>query len=135
MANGNLFSYKIKTMKKHLTLLFIIISSIAFSQEKQDLISKLKELTNKGDYIILEVRLNNEDEFRTIEGGKSSLARIALFTGENKDDEIISKGFEGMNTVVLLLNKLKKNGWRLIDTYPIKGQSLILTHYVLERKK
>lgn len=123
-------------MKKQLTLtILLLISSILFSQEKQDIVNKLKETTNKGDYIILEVRLNNEDEFRTIEGGKSSLARIALFTGENKDDEIISKGFEGMNTVVLLLNKLKKNGWRLIDTYPIKGQSLIITHYVLERKK
>lgn len=123
-------------MKKQLTLLLIIfISSIAFSQEKQGLVDKLKASTKKGDYIILEVRLNSEDEFRTIEGGSSSLARIAVFTGNNQGEEIVTKGFEGMNTVVLTLNKLKKNGWRLVDTYPIKGQSLIITHYILERKK
>lgn len=123
-------------MKKQLTLLLLIfISSIGFSQEKQGLVDKLKESTKKGDYIILEVRLNSEDEFRTIEGGSSSLARIAVFTGNNQGEEIVTKGFEGMNTVVLTLNKLKKNGWRLIDTYPIKGQSLIITHYILERKK
>lgn len=123
-------------MKKQLTLfLLIFISSIAFSQEKQDLVDKLKESTKKGDYIILEVRLNSEDEFRTIEGGSSSLARIAIFTGKNQGDEIVAKGFDGMNTVVLTLNKLKNNGWRLVNTYPIKGQSLIITHYILERKK
>ena len=123
-------------MKKQLTLfLLIFISSIAFSQEKQDLVDKLKESTKKGDYIILEVRLNSEDEFRTIEGGSSSLARIAIFTGKNQGDEIVAKGFEGMNTVVFTLNKLKNNGWRLVNTYPIKGQSLIITHYILERKK
>ncbi len=123
-------------MKKKFTLfLFIFISSIAFSQEKQSLVDKLKASTKKGDYIILEVRLNSEDEFRTIEGGSSSLARIAVFTGGNQGDEIVTKGFEGMNTVVLTLNKLKKSGWRLVDSYPIKGQSLIITHYILERKK
>ncbi|MDF1672791.1 MAG: hypothetical protein P1U41_04760 [Vicingaceae bacterium] len=123
-------------MKKQFTLLVLIfISSIAFSQEKQSLVDKLKASTKKGDYIILEVRLNSEDEFRTIEGGSSSLARMAVFTGNNQGDEIITKGFEGMNTVVLTLNKLKKNGWRFLDTYSIKGQSLIITHYILERKK
>ena len=136
MANSYLLPNKLKKMKQQLTiLLLILISSVAFSQEKQDLADKLKTLTNKGDYIILEVRLNSEDEFRTIEGGSSSLARIAVFTGNNQGDEVIAKGFEGMNTVVLTLNKLKKNGWRLVDTYPIKGQSLIITHYILERKK
>lgn len=120
--------------------LAVVILSLAFTisalaQDKADLVTKLKTLTNKGDYIILEIRLNSEDEFRTIEGGTSSLARMAIFTGNNQGAEVISKGFEGMNTVVTTLNKLKKNGWELVNSYPIKGESLIITHYVLERKK
>lgn len=123
-------------MKKLIIVLISLAFAInGFAQDKPDLVSKLKSLTNKGDYIVLEIRLNSEDEFRTIEGGSSSLARMAIFTGNNQGSEIISKGFEGMNTVVVTLNKLKNNGWRLIDTYPIKGQSLIITHYILERKK
>lgn len=105
------------------------------AQEGVNLASKLKTLTKKGDYIILELRLNKEDEFRTMEGGKSSLARIAVYSGNNQGAEMVSKGFEGMNSVVLALNNLKQNGWRLIDSYPIKGESLILTHYILERRK
>lgn len=120
--------------------LAVVILSLAFTisalaQDKADLVTKLKTLTDKGDYIILEIRLNSEDEFRTIEGGTSSLARMAIFTGNNQGAEVISKGFEGMNTVVTTLNKLKKNGWELVNSYPIKGESLIITHYVLERKK
>lgn len=123
-------------MKKLLSVLFLV--SIAFTmsaQEGVNLASKLKTLTKKGDYIILELRLNKEDEFRTMEGGKSSLARIAVYSGNNQGAEMVSKGFEGMNSVVLALNNLKQNGWRLIDSYPIKGESLILTHYILERRK
>ena len=45
------------------------------------------------------------------------------------------KGFEVMNTVLVVLNNLKQNGFRLIDVYPVRGESLILTHYILERKK
>ena len=123
-------------MKKIISIFITLILTIsAIAQDQEDIVSKLKTLTNKGDYIILEIRLNSEDEFRTIEGGSSSLARMAIFTGNNQGTEVISKGFEGMNTVVVTLNKLKKNGWELISTYPIKGQSLIITHYVLERKK
>ena len=46
-------------MKKLLSILFFI--SLAFSLSAQDnvnLASKLKSLTKKGDYIILELRLN-----------------------------------------------------------------------------
>jgi hypothetical protein len=123
-------------MKKLLSILFLI--GLAFSLTAQDnpsLVSKLKTLTKKGDYIILEVRLNKEDEFRTIEGSSSSLARIAIFTGNNQGTEVVSKGFAGINSIITILNNLKGNGWRLIQVYPIKGESLIINHYVLERKK
>ncbi len=118
-------------------LLFFLISTagVAFCQDNTNLASKLKSLTKKGDYAILEVRLNNEDEFRTIEGSNSSLARIALFTGNNQGTEVLSKGYDGMNTIVTILNDLKENGWILSQSYSIKGESLIITHYVLERKK
>ena len=89
----------------------------------------------KGDYAILEMRLNNEDEFRTIEGGSSSLARLAVFTGNNNGAEVISKGFDGLNSIISILNQLKSSGWKVIDVYSIKGESLIITHYLIERKK
>ena len=105
------------------------------AQENVHLSNKLKAHTEKGDYIVLELRLNKEDEFRTMEGGKSSLARIAVYTGENDGTELVVKGFEGMNSVVKVLNDLKRNNFRLIDVYSIKGESLIIKHYVLEREK
>jgi len=105
------------------------------AQNNIDLASKLKTQTEKGDYIVLELRLNKEDEFRTMEGGKSSLSRIAIYTGKNTGEELLMKGFEGMNSVLVVLNNLKQNGYRLVDVYPIKGESLIITHYILERKK
>ena len=123
-------------MKKLFSLIFF--TCFVFSISAQDnitLASKLKSLTKKGDYVILEVRLNQEDEFRTIEGSNSSLARIAIFTGNNQGTEVISKSFEGINSIVTTLNNLKANGWVLINVYPIKGESLIVTHYILERKK
>ena len=123
-------------MKRLLSVLFLVCFSCCVSaQDVPSLSEKLKGVTEKGDYVILELRLNKEDEFRTMEGGKSSLARIAIYSGKNQGTEIISKGFEGMNAVVLVLNELKQNGWRLIDSYPLKGESLILTHYILERRK
>jgi hypothetical protein len=126
---------------KYFKLVFVglcfIISGFYTSVTAQegDIVSKLKTLTNKGDYIILEVRLNKEDEFRTIEGSEASLTRISIFTGNNEGAEVITKEFKGYNSIVLLLNKLKKNGWRVIDTYPLGGESLIITHYLIERKK
>ena len=105
------------------------------AQENVGLANKLKAHTKKGDYIVLELRLNKEDEFRTMEGGKSSLARIAVYTGENEGAELVVKGFEGMNSVLKVLNDLKRNDFRLMDVYSIKGESLIITHYVLEREK
>jgi hypothetical protein len=117
------------------TLFILFVAFGATAQDNANLSEKLKGLTSKGDYAILEVRLNKEDEFRTIDGGGSSLARISVFTGNNQGAELVSKGFEGVNSVVTILNDLKKNGWRLIDVYPLQGQSLIITHYIIERRK
>lgn len=123
-------------MKKLLSLFFLISLSVSLiAQDNVNLASKLKTLTKKGDYVVLELRLNKEDEFRTIEGSNSSLARIAVYTGNNQGTEVVSKGFEGMNSIVAILKNLKQNGWKLVDVYPIKGESLIITHYILERKK
>jgi hypothetical protein len=123
-------------MKRLVSILFLVCFAFSLSaQDSPSLSSKLKGLTKKGDYVILELRLNKEDEFRTMEGGKSSLARIAIYTGDNQGAEMVSKGFEGMNAVVAVLNDLKKNGWRLIESYPIKGESLLITHYILERRR
>lgn len=120
-----------------ISFLFCLIIPVAFFAQdgNGDIVGKLKSLTKKGDYAILEVRLNNEDEFRTTDGSTSSLARLAVFTGNNNGAEVVSKGFDGMNSIVLVLNKLKENGWRLVEVYSIKGESLIITHYVIERKK
>lgn len=123
-------------MRKLTALIFLIGFTLSLSaQEGVTLSNKLKTITKKGDYIVVELRLNKEDEFRTMEGGKSSLARIAVYTGANLGSEMVSKGFEGMNSVLTVLNDLKHNGWRLLEVYPVKGESLILTHYILERKK
>ncbi|MCB0408687.1 MAG: hypothetical protein KDD29_00610 [Flavobacteriales bacterium] len=128
-----------KNIIKSITLLLVLlaVTSVGYSQDenKINIVGKLKSLTKKGDYTILEVRLNNEDEFRTIEGGSSSLARLAVFTGNNEGAEVLSKGFDGINSIVAILNDLKANGWILNDVYSIKGESLIVTHYILERKK
>ena len=48
------------------------------AQENVDLSSKLKAHTKKVDYMVLELRLNKEGEFRTMEEGESSLSRIAV---------------------------------------------------------
>lgn len=118
------------------SIFFLILFSLNLSaQDGLSVSHQLKGFTKKGDYVIVELRLNKEDEFRTMEGGKSSLARIAVYSGNNYGAELVSKGFEGMNSLVALLNNLKQNGWRLIESYPIKGESLILTHYILERRK
>lgn len=115
--------------------LFLFITPCLKAQEPINVVGKLKSLTKKGDYAILEVRLNNEDEFRTTDGSSSSLARLSLFTGNNEGAELLTKGFEGMNAIISILNDLKSNGFTLVDVYSIKGESLIITHYVIERKK
>lgn len=114
--------------------MFLIVGA-SFSQEAKDLSATLRRVTSKGDYAVLEVRLNNEDEFRTIEGSSSSLARVSVFTGKNMGQEVVSKGFDGMNEIVGLLNNLKSNGWRLVEVYDMSGNSLLITHYLLERRK
>jgi len=125
-------------MKKStlLTLvLFLGLISTSIAQQPQSASQKINAITKKGDYVILELRLNNEDEFRTIEGSETSLTRISIFTGKNQGAEVIRKGFEGMNTIVEILNDLKSNGWLLEQVYSMKGESLIITHYLLVRKK
>ena len=76
-----------------LVCLFLSIGAFSQNVSKLDLSSQLKLTTQKGDYVILEMRLNKEDEFRTMEGGSSSLARLAIYSGKNKGEELISKGF------------------------------------------
>lgn len=125
-----------KLISATLLISFFLLSGLTLkAQEHLNVVGKLKSLTKKGDYAVLEVRLNNEDEFRTIEGGSSSLARLALFTGNNEGAELLSKGFDGMNAIVAILNDLKANGFHLVDINTIKGESLIITHYIIERKK
>ncbi|KJS05219.1 MAG: hypothetical protein VR77_09205 [Flavobacteriales bacterium BRH_c54] len=118
-----------------LLVLILGLTSTIVAQQTQSASKKINTITKKGDYAILELRLNNEDEFRTIEGSETSLTRISIFTGKNQGAEVIRKGFEGMNTVVEILNDLKSNGWLLEQVYSMKGESLIITHYLLVRKK
>ena len=90
----------------------------------------------KGQYGIVEVRLNMEDEFRTLEGRDSKgLARISFFTGKGEDKCLLSKGFRGVDHVVIILNEMNENGWKLVSTYPIRGTSLLITHYVFVKVK
>jgi len=115
------------------TAAFILLTAFTFGQNT---ITELSKDVDKGSYGILEVRLNMEDEFRTVEGRDTEgLARVALFLGDNEQKEVISKGFTGYNKVVDYLNEMKENGWELEDTYSLKGSSLLITHYVFVKKK
>lgn len=122
-------------MNKIILLVLFAIGSFTLSAQKKEWIADLKQNSQKGDYVILELRLNKEDEFRTKEGSSSSLTRVSLFTGENEGEEILSKKFKGVNSMVKLLNVFSRNGWYLDQIYPIEGESLIITHYILQRKK
>ncbi len=120
-------------MKRIIIFLICLTPLLSFSQKS---VAELSAEIPKGQLAILEVRLNMEDEFRTMEGRDSQgLARITLYTGENKNEELISKGFEGYNHVVQILNEMKENGWELEESYPIRGNSLIITHYIFEKVK
>ena len=116
-----------------ITLAIALFSVIGFSQ------NTVKELSvgiEKGQYGIIEVRLNMEDEFRTLEGRDSKgLARISFFTGNGNDKCLLLKGFKGVDHVVIILNEMSENGWKLISTYPIRGASLLITHYVFVKVK
>jgi hypothetical protein len=117
-----------------LTLTICLLTSV--NNFAQNRIEELTESAKKNDYAILEVRLNMEDEFRTLEGRDTQgMSRIALYTGINKDEELLNKGFLGYNQVVQYLNEMKNNGWILEDTYSITGSFLILNHYVFRKKK
>ena len=114
-----------------ITIVIALFSVIGFSQ------NTVKELSvgiEKGKYGIIEVRLNMEDEFRTLEGRDSKgLARISFFTGKGNNKCLLLKGFKGFDQVVIILNEMSENGWNLISTYPIRGSSLLITHYLFEK--
>jgi len=122
-----------KMNKILVTAAITLISLIGFSQNS---VKELSEGIEKGQYGIIEVRLNMEDEFRTLEGRDSQgLARISFFTGKGDKKNLVTKGFEGFDHVVVILNDMKANGWKLISTYPIRGTSLLITHYLFEKVK
>ena len=124
-----------KRFKIILGILFLFTVNFVFSQEGKPIADQVKNIS-KGDYVILEVRLNMEDEFRTLEGRESQgLARISLFNGIKMDNPLITKGFQGYDQVVKFLNELKSLGFKLCDTYSFRGNSLIITHYIFEKVK
>ena len=116
-----------------ITIAITLCSVIGFSQNT---VKELSDGIEKGQYGIVEVRLNMEDEFRTLEGRESKgLARISFFTGKGEDKCLLSKGFRGVDHVVIILNEMNENGWKLVSTYPIRGTSLLITHYVFVKVK
>ena len=120
--------------KLSLMIGLLLLSTVA--NTAQNRIEEISENSKKNDYAILEVRLNMEDELRTLEGRDTQgMSRIALYTGKNKDKELLSKGFLGYNQVVDYMNEMKANGWILDDTYSITGSFLIINHYVFRKKK
>ena len=119
--------------KTLITIAITLCSVIGFSQNT---VKELSDGIEKGQYGIVEVRLNMEDEFRTLEGRESKgLARISFFTGKGEDKCLLSKGFKGVDHVVIILNEMNENGWKLVSTYPIRGTSLLITHYVFVKVK
>lgn len=119
--------------KTLITIAITLCSVIGFSQNT---VKELSDGIEKGQYGIVEVRLNMEDEFRTLEGRDSKgLARISFFTGKGEDKCLLSKGFKGVDHVVIILNEMNENGWKLVSTYPIRGSSLLITHYVFVKVK
>ncbi len=116
-----------------ITIAITLCSVIGFSQNT---VKELSDGIEKDQYGIVEVRLNMEDEFRTLEGRESKgLARISFFTGKGEDKCLLSKGFKGVDHVVIILNEMNENGWKLVSTYPIRGSSLLITHYVFVKVK
>jgi len=119
--------------KTLITIAITLCSVIGFSQNT---VKELSDGIEKGQYGIVEVRLNMEDEFRTLEGRESKgLARISFFTGKGEDKCLLSKGFKGVDHVVIILNEMNENGWKLVSTYPIRGTSLLITHYLFVKVK
>ncbi len=111
---------------------------IAWGQTPETLsaINTLSEKSTKGDYAIIEVRLNNEDEFKTLEGSTSGLSRIAIFYGKSTNDKpVLLKGFSGFADFIYLLNYIQQKGWQVEEVYSLKGQSLIVTHYLIRKVK
>ena len=116
-----------------ITIAITLWSVIGLSQNT---VKELSDGIEKDQYGIVEVRLNMEDEFRTLEGRESKgLARISFFTGKGEDKCLLSKGFKGVDHVVIILNEMNENGWKLVSTYPIRGTSLLITHYVFVKVK
>lgn len=122
-------------MKVSRLLFVLLLFAFHFSYAQDTLLTHLSDV-KKGEFVILEVRLNMEDEFRTLEGRDSQgLARISLFNGDEGNKPLITKGFKGFDQVVNYLNEIKSKGFVLSDTYSIRGESLLITHYVFEKIK
>lgn len=123
-------------MKIKTTAILVIITFCSIISFGQNTIAEISKDIPKNEYAILEVRLNMEDEFRTLEGRESQgLSRVALYTGKNKTKEVLSKGFTGYNDVVTYINEMKDAGWVLEKTYSLNGTSLMITHYVFRKNK
>ena len=123
---------RMKKIGIFLCLISIVLSGFGQGNSISEAVSEL----DKGCYVILEVRMQLEDEFQTVEGNESAnLSRVALFTGKNAGKEILSKGFSGFNKVVDYLNEMKAAGFNLEESYPMKGNSLMITHYVFKKVK
>lgn len=116
-------------------LMVICLSATALMAQEKNKLEDLLADKDKGSYAVLEIRLNKEDEFRTIEGTSSSVTRISLFSGDNQEKEILIRKFNGFNDVVKLLNRCKDIGWAVKDTYRMNGESLLIVHYLLVKKK
>ena len=122
-------------MRKIGLLICLCITTLAGIAQTNSIKSVVSSL-EKGTYVILEVRMQLEDEFQTVEGNQSAnLSRVAVFTGTNNGKEIISKGFTGFNSVVAYLNEMKDAGYSLEESYPLKGNSLMITHYIFKKVK
>ncbi len=106
------------------------------TSESLSAVNLLTEKSTKGDYAIIEVRLNNEDEFKTLEGSTSGLSRIAIFYGKSTNNKpVLLKGFSGFADFIYLLNYIQQQGWQVEEVYSLKGQSLIVTHYLIRKVK
>lgn len=121
-------------IKGVLVALALFVSGAGFGQIAKVSVEDLTVDAEKGSYAILEVRFNNEDEFRTVDGNTAGLGRLAIFTGNNREKEVYSSDFNGFNSVVQLLNKFSVLKWNVVETYTFKGSSLVITHYLLRYK-
>ena len=114
-----------------LSLVVICITTISFGQEQQ--VKVINAKVSVGDYGVLELRTNKEDEFKTFEGGKSSMGRLAFYSGKGVPIRLL-KGYEGTNELVKYLNAFKATGWKVISVNST-SHDLVITNYLMEKIK